>query len=58
MNSADEAISYGRYVKFLTQLYKDEGIEVLLDFLIHEDDFSSQMTLAYLVQANVDQGVL
>ena len=45
-----DAVAYGKYVRFLIDLYKDEGMEVLVNFLEYEDDFSCQQALAYLVQ--------
>lgn len=45
-----EAVAYGRYVKFLVALYRDEGMDGLLRFLEYEDEFTAQQALAYLIQ--------
>ena len=48
--SESEAIAYGKYVRYLIELYKDEGMDGLIRFLMYEDDFSCQQALAYMVQ--------
>ena len=47
--SYSEAVAYGKYVKYLIDLYRTEGMEELLRFLEYEDDFTAQQALAYMV---------
>lgn len=46
-----DAVAYGRYVRYLINLYKDEGMEALIRFLQYEDEFTANQALAYMVQS-------